>query len=376
MDPKVTGCLITCINNATRLVKAQQSAGKEYVAVVKLHQHVDKVKQVEKALLSLTGPVFQRPPLISAVKKELRVRSIYESKLLDYDEKRDMGIFWVSCEAGTYVRTLCVHIGYILGVGAHMQELRRVRSGALKEDDTMVTMHDIKDAQWHYEKFGNESYLRRVIMPLEILLVQHPRIVVKDTSVNAICYGAQLMLPGVLRYESGIEVGREVVLMTTKGEAIAIAIASMTTSTIATCDHGIVTRTKRVILERDVYERKWKLGPFAKKKEGLKAAGKLDKFGRVTDSTPEAWKLLFGEPDQATSVQAVADKLGVKKEQPPAAKVAKKAADSEEEEEEKPKKKDKKKDEKEAKKEAKKDKKDKKDKKAKKSKKEESEESD
>jgi H/ACA ribonucleoprotein complex subunit 4 len=384
LDPKVTGCLITCINNATRLVKAQQSAGKEYVAVVKLHQHVDKVKQVEKALLSLTGPVFQRPPLISAVKKELRVRTIYESKLLDYDEKRDMGIFWVSCEAGTYVRTLCVHIGYILGVGAHMQELRRVRSGALKEDETMVTMHDIKDAQWHYEKFGNESYLRRVIMPLEILLVQHPRIVVKDTSVNAICYGAQLMLPGVLRYESGIEVGREVVLMTTKGEAIAIAIASMTTSTIATCDHGIVTRTKRVILERDVYERKWKLGPFAKKKEGLKAAGKLDKFGRVTDSTPEAWKLLFGEPDQATSVQAVADKLGVKKEKEPAAaaaavpKISKKATpapvESEEEsEEEKPKKKDEKKKEKEAKKE-KKDKKEKKEKKSKKSKKQDSDE--
>jgi H/ACA ribonucleoprotein complex subunit 4 len=381
LDPKVTGCLITCINNATRLVKAQQSAGKEYVAVVKLHQHVDKVKQVEKALLSLTGPVFQRPPLISAVKKELRVRTIYESKLLDYDEKRDMGIFWVSCEAGTYVRTLCVHIGYILGVGAHMQELRRVRSGALKEDETMVTMHDIKDAQWHYEKFGNENYLRRVIMPLEILLVQHPRIVVKDTSVNAICYGAQLMLPGVLRYESGIEVGREVVLMTTKGEAIAIAIASMTTSTIATCDHGIVARTKRVILERDVYERKWKLGPFAKKKEGLKAAGKLDKFGRVTDSTPEAWKLLFGEPDQATSVQAVADKLGVKKEAPAAAvaaaapKASKKApveSESEEEEEEKPKKKDEKKKDKEAKKE-KKDKKDKKEKKAKKAKKEDSE---
>jgi H/ACA ribonucleoprotein complex subunit 4 len=219
-----------------------------------------------------------------------------------------------------------------------MQELRRTRSGALKEDETMVTMHDIKDAQWHYEKYNNETYLRRVIMPLEILLVQHPRIVVKDTSVNAICYGAQLMLPGVLRYESGIEVGKEIVLMTTKGEAIAIAIASMTTSTIATCDHGIVARTKRVIMERDVYERKWKLGPFAKKKENLKAAGKLDKFGRVTDSTPEAWKLLFGEPDQPTTVQAVADKLGVKKDQGPAAGAAavpkaapKAAAESEEE---------------------------------------------
>jgi H/ACA ribonucleoprotein complex subunit 4 len=334
--------------------------------VVKLHQHVEKVKQVEKALLSLTGPVFQRPPLISAVKKELRVRTIYESKLLDYDEKRDMGIFWLSCEAGTYVRTLCVHIGYILGCGAHMQELRRVRSGALKEDDTMVTMHDIKDAQWHYERFGSEAYLRRVIMPLEILLVQHPRVVVKDTSVNAICYGAQLMLPGVLRYDSGIEIGREIVLITTKGEAIAIAIAAMTTSTIATCDHGIVARTKRVIMERDVYERKWKLGPFAKKKENLKAAGKLDKFGRVTDSTPEAWKLLFGEPDKPTSVKAVADKLGVKEERPVAS--AKRDSDVEDAEEEAAPKKDKKEKKKEAKKE-KKEKKEKKDKKAKKDKK-------
>jgi H/ACA ribonucleoprotein complex subunit 4 len=262
----------------------------------------------------LTGPCFQRPPLISAVKKELRVRTIYETKLYEHDIKRDMAIFWLSCEAGTYVRTMCVHIGYLLGCGAHMQELRRVRSGALKEDETMVTMHDVKDAQWHYEKYNNEAYLRRVIMPLEILLINYPRIVVKDTSVNAVCYGAQLMLPGVLRYESGIEVGKEVILMTTKGEAIALAIAQMTTSTIATCDHGIVAKTKRVILERDVYERKWKLGPFAKKKETLKADGKLDKYGRVNETTPEAWKLLFGQPEVGTSIDAVANKLGVKKE--------------------------------------------------------------
>jgi H/ACA ribonucleoprotein complex subunit 4 len=78
------------------------------------------------------------------------------------------------------------------------------------------------------------------------------------------------MLPGVLRYESGIEVGKEIILITTKGEAIALAIAQMTTSTIASCDHGIVARTKRVIMERDVYEKKWKLGPFAQKKINLK----------------------------------------------------------------------------------------------------------
>lgn len=154
-----------------------------------------------------------------------------------------------------------------------------------------------------FERTGSEAYLRRVIMPLEILLVQYKRIVVKDTSVNAVCYGAQLMLPGVLRYESNIEVGAEVILMSTKGEAIALAIAQMTTSTIASCDHGIVARTKRVIMERDVYDKKWKLGPFAKKKESLKAEGKLDKFGRLTDTTPQAWKMLFGDPEKATNIQ-------------------------------------------------------------------------
>lgn len=361
LDPKVTGCLITCINNATRLVKAQQSAGKEYVAVVKLHGKIDKVKKLEKALETLTGACFQRPPLISAVKKELRVRTIYESKLIEYDEKRDMGIFWVSCEAGTYIRTLCVHIGYLLGCGAHMQELRRVRSGALKEDASMVTMHDIKDAQWHFEQYNREDYLRRVIMPLEILLTTYPRIVVKDTSVNAICYGAQLMLPGVLRYESNIEVGKEIVLITTKGEAIALAIAQMTTSTIATCDHGIVARTKRVIMDRDIYEKKWKLGPYAKKKEEFKAEGKLDKYGRIVDKTPEAWKMLFGDSEKATNVNDVVAAMGKGGKSEP----AKAPADSDDDATEK--KRDKK---------SKKDKKEKKEKKSKKAKKESSESED
>ena len=157
--------------------------------------------------------------------------------------------------------------------------------------------------------------------------------------------------------------------MSTKGEAIALAIAQMTTSTIATCDHGIVTRTKRVIMDRDVYEKKWKLGPFAKKKEDLKAANKLDKFGRMNDATPEAWKLLFGEPDKATTVAAVAKQLGVSSAAPVASKASAAASSSDEEPA-------KKRDEKKKDKKSKKDKKDKKEKKSKKSKKESDSDSD
>ena len=69
------------------------------------------------------------------------------------------------------------------------------------------------------------------------------------------------MIPGLLRFESGIDLHEEVVLMTTKGEAIALGIASMSTAEMATCDHGVVAKIKRVIMERDTYPRRWGLGP-------------------------------------------------------------------------------------------------------------------
>jgi H/ACA ribonucleoprotein complex subunit 4 len=283
--------LIVCIDRATRLVKSQQGAGKEYVCVVRFHDTLADDKALSRALETLTGALFQRPPLISAVKRQLRVRTIYESNLIEFDNKRNLAVFWVSCEAGTYIRTLCVHLGLLLGVGAHMQELRRVRSGITGENDDVVTMHDVLDAQWLYDNTRDESYLRRVIRPLESLLTNFKRIVVKDSAVNAVCYGAKLMIPGLLRYEADIEVHEEVVLMTTKGEAIAIGIAMMSTVDLASCDHGVVAKVKRCIMNRDLYPRRWGLGPKAQEKKKMIKKGELDKYGKdIPGVTPAAWK--------------------------------------------------------------------------------------
>uniref|UniRef100_A0A453AZE3 PUA domain-containing protein n=1 Tax=Aegilops tauschii subsp. strangulata TaxID=200361 RepID=A0A453AZE3_AEGTS len=135
----------------------------------------------------------------------------------------------------------------------------------------------------------DESYIRRVVMPLEVILTSYKRLVVKDSAVNAICYGAKLMIPGLLRFENDIDVGEEVVLMTTKGEAIAIGIAEMPTAVMATCDHGAVAKIKRVVMDRDTYPRKWGLGPVALKKKKMIAEGLLDKHGKPTEKTPAEW---------------------------------------------------------------------------------------
>merc|ERR1711953_1129475 len=233
---------------------------------------------------------------------------------------------------GTYVRTMCVHLGLMLGVGAHMQELRRVRSGVLDENSYMSTMHDVLDAQYMYEVLRDEKYLRRVVHPLELILTNYPRIVVKDSAVNAICYGAQLMIPGVLRFEKNIDVGSEIVMMTTKGEAIATGIAQMTTAVIASVDHGCVAVIKRVIMERDTYNMRWGYGPRASDKKKLILAGKLTEKGRPNEKTPRAWllgqgrwswlpKLQDGETDDpriaAGAKKRKADLEAVEAEEPP-----------------------------------------------------------
>jgi len=220
----------------------------------------------------------------------------------------------------------------MLGVGSHMQELRRVRSGVLDENLYMSTMHDVLDAQYMYETLRDEKYIRRVVMPLELILTNYPRIVVKDSAVNAITYGAQLMIPGVLRFEKNIEVGAEVVFMTTKGEAIATGIAQMTTAVISSVDHGVVAVIKRVIMERDTYNMRWGFGPRASDKKKLILAGKLTEKGKPNEKTPRNWLLGQGRwsylPPMAGDDEAV--------EEP---KKRKAVADEEEEEPEKKKKK-------------------------------------
>lgn len=98
------------------------------------------------------------------------------------------------------------------------------------------------------------------------------------------------MIPGLLRYEADIEVNEEVVLMTTKGEAIAIGIAMMSTVDLASCDHGVVAKVKRCIMNRDLYPRRWGLGPKAQEKKKMVKKGELDKYGKQIEGvTPSTW---------------------------------------------------------------------------------------
>jgi H/ACA ribonucleoprotein complex subunit 4 len=252
LDPKVTGILPTMLQESTKAVQALLDAGKEYVTVMRTHEDVSEAK-IREALDLFTGELYQRPPLRSSVSRRLRTRYIYN---IDFHEGEGRNwLFTVACQSGTYIRKLCFDIGEVLGCGAHMQELRRSRSGPFTEDD-LYTLYDLSEAV-DLRQEGDDSRIREIVRPYEDAMALLPKICIRDTAVEAICTGAQLAIPGVLNYETGINEGDLIGVMTQKNEAVALMRADMSSGKLQSESNGIAATTVRVLMPNGVYPRSW-----------------------------------------------------------------------------------------------------------------------
>jgi len=254
LDPRVTGVLPVALGDATRALDALLVGDKEYVGVLQLHQDVPEARVREMAK-RFVGEVYQTPPVRSAVKRERRTRRIHSLDLLEFDGR--LTLFRVRCESGTYIRTLCNDLGEALGVGGNMLDLRRTRSADFLEKDAH-SMNDLKDA-WHaWKDDGNEALLRARVLPMERLLTHLPRIVIKDTAVDAVCHGANLMVRGLVRVDERIRKGDRVAVMTLAGEGVSIAEALLPAQGMADAGSGIAADTERVLMLPGTYPKHWK----------------------------------------------------------------------------------------------------------------------
>jgi len=254
LDPRVTGVLPIAFNEATRALDALLVGDKEYVGVMELHQDVPDEK-LRGMFQRFTGPVYQTPPVRSAVKRVMRVRTIYELELLERESR--LVLFRARCESGTYIRTLANDLGEALGVGGHLADLRRTRAGPFRETDARP-LTDLQDAvvTWREEK--DDAAVRRLVLPMERLIDHLPKIVVRDTAVDAVCHGADLMIPGVSSMDPAIAKGALVALLTAKGEGIALGRALLTPQQVESAKKGVAADTERVLMEPGTYPKGWK----------------------------------------------------------------------------------------------------------------------
>ncbi len=254
LDPNVSGVLPLCVGKSVRLTDLMLSADKEYVCIMRLHRDRDEAS-VRRVMAEFVGRIYQFPPLRSAIKRQLRIRTIHTLDLLDIDGREVL--FRVSCDAGTYIRTLCIDIGEALGVGANMVELRRTRSGMMAEAEA-VTLQQLKDAYELWQERGRAEPLNAMLRPAESLVAHMPRVIVKTAAVDSVCHGADLAVPGVASFDDGIRKGELVALLSSRGELIAIGKAMSSSERLTEARRGVAVRSERVFMERGTYPRMWK----------------------------------------------------------------------------------------------------------------------
>ena len=192
LDPMATGVLLLCIGKATRVGRFLPSSPKEYVGEIRFgfatttydregeRTGPEQVlthgrTEIQAAMSRLTGAFDQKPPVISAKKmggipsyKLARRGMALEPIAVSVDVSTfeitsfsaPLAGFRVVCSSGTYVRSLAHDLGQQLGCGAHLDSLRRVRSGDFSIERAVPL----------------EQATAENIVPLEDLLPKLPRI--------------------------------------------------------------------------------------------------------------------------------------------------------------------------------------------------------
>jgi len=171
-----------------------------------------KLKQTIKD--KFTGKIKQTPPSRSAVKKEEREREVYSFTITEVENNPQIFQFKVHCQSGTYIRTLIDDLGQELGIGAHMQSLRRTRDCMLNEKDS-VTFEKVSEAIERFRK-GNEKPLQKILLPMETIVKDMPKIEINEEFASQIHNGSPIFKKFIKKKAGKMVEGQKVAIFSDK----------------------------------------------------------------------------------------------------------------------------------------------------------------
>jgi tRNA pseudouridine55 synthase len=249
LDPAATGVLPICLGKATKLARLLTETDKEYRAVMRLGETTDTQDATGKVLIrravegltearvrevmaSFRGEIRQLPPMYSAVKvdgqplykaaragREVeRAERTVAIRRLDLIRMEGNDVtFEVTCSKGTYVRTLCEDIGERLGVGAHLYQLVRTRSGPFRIEESM-TVPEVETAV-------REGRVRERVLAAGRVLKDFPSVSVTHLGARLLLHGTPIGMQALGRLPKEFKTGQSILVYNVAGDLIALAEA-------------------------------------------------------------------------------------------------------------------------------------------------------
>ncbi len=196
LDPMVTGVLPIALNRAVKLTGFFLGEDKEYQGIMRIHKEID-IEKIQKAINEkFLGKIMQKPPVKSRVKRVERQREIKSFKLLSQKGK-DI-IFNTEVQGGTYIRKLISDLGEYMGIDMHMAQLRRMRAGIFKVENS-IPLKEIENL--------SEEQLKEKIIPAEIVSEIYPAVEIKKQVADKVLHGKPIFFED-LKEKKDIESGK------------------------------------------------------------------------------------------------------------------------------------------------------------------------
>ena len=227
LDPDAEGVLPVCLGKATKVCDMLTDRDKEYQAVMLLGMDTDTQdvsgtvlargsldgiteERISRGIQSFVGEISQIPPMYSALKVngkklyelaragrevERKPRPVQISAITILKTELPEITFRVECSKGTYIRTLCHDIGQKLGCGGTMKSLKRTRVGRFRVEEAR-TLGEL-------ESLAKEDRLEEVLIPVEELFSDSPRLIVKPEFERLVRNGNELYPDQVILNQDG-----------------------------------------------------------------------------------------------------------------------------------------------------------------------------
>lgn len=253
LDPNVSGLLWVGCGSALKLLPMMLEFPKRYVGLVRLHAPSTD-EAIARAIADFTGPVYQTPPVRSAVRRERRIRTIHRLELLERSGN-DL-LLDIVADSGTYVRTLAVDLGEALGVDGHLEELRRIGTGPFLESAS-VTLPRLADAV-AAARAGAPEELARALHPIEEVWREFPIVTIKATAAAALAHGADLAAAGIVALSRPFRTGQWVAIVEPSGSIVATGVALVGSKELPQHRHGWVVDARRVLVDPAHFPASWK----------------------------------------------------------------------------------------------------------------------
>lgn len=256
LDPQATGALPICVGNATKIARFLTAADKEYLISMRLGIRTDTLdaegkvleekteipqdaEKVEQAFIQFRGEIKQIPPMFSAKKYQgerlyrlarrgetvdrdpVQVK-VYELEMISFEPP--FVCFRVFCSKGTYARALCDDIGGVLGCGAHLHNLTRLKSGQFRLEDAIDLLR--------LQEIQEQGNLAEVLLPIEQALMHLPEVRVLPDSSRSILYGASIALQDIVTLPTGLLEGATVRVLGVRRKLLSLAELTVDTDQV------------------------------------------------------------------------------------------------------------------------------------------------